>query len=227
MLLDLINKHQKVGMILRARYPEVLDELLSKSPLDPNGANFVHETIYLAAHGMQSRPTCLVCGMVERRFHNIKKGYVPTCPSCKGKSEWRKQKFKQTCIDRYGASAPAGNRSIMNKIHSTKVSLGLFKTDEERSAYSKYAGLVHGLTQKQPLHLLENFDKRARSGVPGAYQVDHEFSVFDGFKMGVSPEIVANFVNLRMIPALENRKKWHNSSITLEQLLERIQNVKV
>lgn len=222
MLLDIIAKHQKVGLILKTHHAELLALILKSSPLDPAGPNYIHESIYLAANHLTERPKCLVCNLTERRFHNIKKGYVPTCQVCKGKSEWRKEKFKTTCIERYGASAPSGNKKIMEKIYTTKVERGLFKTPDERSAYKNYANIVHGLTQKQPLHLLQNFHLRGKTGIPGAYQVDHEFSIFDGYTMSVAPEVVAHFSNLRMIPAEENRKKWHHSTITLNELERRI-----
>lgn len=222
MLLDLIEKHQKVGLILKTHHPDILHAVLSASPLDPLGVNYVHESIYLAAHGLTSRPRCLVCGEVERRFHNIKKGYVPTCPTCKGKSAWRKEKFRTTCLQRFGSTTPAGNSQVMNQIAETKIKRGQFKTPEERGAYKQYSMLVHGLTQKQPLHLLENFHLRGKNGKPGAYQVDHEFSIYDAFRQGVAPEIVAHITNLRMIPAIENRKKWHRSTISITELQRRI-----
>lgn len=222
LLQTFIENFTMVGLVLKTQHPTLLNEILESSPLNPSGHNFTHESIFLAANGLTTRPKCLVCGIVERRFHNIKKGYVPTCPKCKGKSEWRKERFKTTCLAKFGSSAPAGNPAIMKRIYETKVQKGLFKTKEDRSAYKNYSNEVYRITYTHPIHSLDHFEKRGKAGVDGAYQIDHQFSIYDGFRMKVCPTIVGHIQNLKMLPVSENRQKWHRSAITLEDLLERI-----
>lgn len=56
---------------------------------------------------------------------------------------------------------------------------------------------------------------------PG-YEVDHIFSIIDGFKAGVDPRIVGHIANLQILTKKENRDKYMRSDQTLEQLLEKI-----
>jgi hypothetical protein len=73
--------------------------------------------------------------------------------------------------------------------------------------WEKYKNEVWRLTNAQPLHLLENFDKRGPSGQEGAYQIDHIYSILKGFKNSVPPALIADIKNLEMLPWLDNVKK--------------------
>jgi len=85
-------------------------------------------------------------------------------------------------------------------------------------AYKKYWNSVISITNKQPIDGLINSDKRGFTGVNGAYHLDHKFSIFEGFKQGVDPELIGNITNLEFIPWEENLSKGSNCSITLEEL---------
>jgi hypothetical protein len=77
------------------------------------------------------------------------------------------------------------------------------------SKFKRYRYKVDSLTRNQPIHLLENFNKRGRAGVDGAYHLDHIVSVWKGFHKKIPPEKIANIKNLRFIPWRENQKKWY------------------
>lgn len=85
--------------------------------------------------------------------------------------------------------------------------------------YYKYELKVLKITRQQPINKLPNHDKRGNSGVNGAFHLDHKFSIIEGFKNGIQPEIIANIKNLEFIPWEENLKKRANCSITIEQLI--------
>lgn len=71
-----------------------------------------------------------------------------------------------------------------------------------------YRREVNYITKKQPIHLLENYDKpRGKAGIEGAFQLDHIISIFEGFKSQISPEIIGNISNLQFIPWLDNLRK--------------------
>lgn len=53
------------------------------------------------------------------------------------------------------------------------------------------------------------------------YHIDHIFSIIDGFKINVEPEIIGNVANLQVLPMKKNLLKNSNSAITLDELLER------
>jgi hypothetical protein len=76
----------------------------------------------------------------------------------------------------------------------------------------EYYKLVRHYTEKQPLHLLENFDKpRGLCGVEGAYQLDHMVSIKYGFENNIPANVIGNLSNLRFIPWKENNEKRSNN----------------
>ena len=111
---------------------------------------------------------------------------------------------------------------------SEGVSVGLVKrTGIEYDKYlknlpecKKYRLLVVKLTNKQPISLLKNHEKRGVSGIVGAYCLDHKYSIFEGFKNNIKPEIIASFKNLVFIPWRDNVVKRTNCSITKEELIK-------
>ena len=71
----------------------------------------------------------------------------------------------------------------------------------------KYKAEVWKITYRQPIKDFKHFDKRGRCGVEGAYQIDHIISVSEGFKKEISPDIIGDISNIRMIPWKENLLK--------------------
>ena len=52
------------------------------------------------------------------------------------------------------------------------------------------------------------------------YELDHKFSITEGFKQKVNPSIIGHFSNLELISKDQNRSKRIKCSITLEELLK-------
>ena len=90
-------------------------------------------------------------------------------------------------------------------------------------AHRRYKAQVRKVTSRQPLHLLPNFEKRGMIG-KGGWHVDHMYSVAEGFRNGVAPEVVGHISNLVMMPGALNVKKQAACTITLEQLEQRIRD---
>ena len=94
---------------------------------------------------------------------------------------------------------------------------------ESLPAYKKYRIAVNKVTNKQPIYELKNSDKpRGLMGVEGAYQLDHKYSIIEGFKNAIDPKIIGHIKNLEFIPWEENLNKGSNCSITIEKLIESI-----
>lgn len=89
--------------------------------------------------------------------------------------------------------------------------------------HRRYKARVRKVTSRQPLHLLPNFEKRGMIG-SGGWHVDHMYSVAEGFRNGVPPEVVGHIANLVMMPGALNVKKQASCTITLEQLEQRIRD---
>lgn len=95
---------------------------------------------------------------------------------------------------------------IRQKIRQTRVSKGDW-TEYDSSAWAEYRRRVRTITNSQPLHTLENFDRRGRG--KGKYHLDHIVSQKAGFDIGMPPEFIGHISNLRMIPESENCSKQH------------------
>ena len=54
------------------------------------------------------------------------------------------------------------------------------------------------------------------------YELDHKFSITEGFKQNVSPEIIGHYANLELLPKFDNRSKRIRCSIALTELNELI-----
>jgi transcription elongation factor Elf1 len=75
--------------------------------------------------------------------------------------------------------------------------------------WKKYRVDVLRITKQQPLHLLENYDKRGVNGVPGTYTLDHIVSIRKGFNENIPPDQIGHISNLQMLPWEDNiTKGW-------------------
>jgi len=65
---------------------------------------------------------------------------------------------------------------------------------------------------------IKDFELRSRE-----YHLDHKYSVSEGFKNNIDPKIIGHFVNLEVIPAVNNLEKSGKCSIELNELIEKIE----
>lgn len=126
--------------------------------------------------------------------------------------------------------------AINNNLHK----LGIVRTEdryrlgmdynkwlENLLEYKKYRSDVNKVTNKQTIHLLDNFEKRGLCGIEGAYQLDHKYSISEGFKQNINPEIIGNIINLEFIPWETNLSKSGKCSITENELITIYNKVRV
>lgn len=132
-------------------------------------------------------------------------------------SEYHKKKlskkFKGENNPMYGKiSAMRGKKHTeesINKQRQKKKDYWISIGHECKDEFIKYRTEVTRLTNKQPIHLLENYDKRGKDGIMGAYHLDHIISVWKGFNKKLAPQKIADINNLQFIPWLDNQKKWY------------------
>lgn len=150
----------------------------------------------------------------------IKEMYLQDYKSCDEISE--KTGLTAPFIDKYL------NNCNFRRDKGSAASIGLVKRYRDMNyddylkiidEYYKYELMVLKITRQQPINTLSNYNKRGNSGVDGAYHLDHKFSIIEGFKNNVKPEIIGNIKNLEFISWEENLKKRANCSITLEELI--------
>lgn len=100
------------------------------------------------------------------------------------------------------------NEDHIRQMRATKAGFATFEEYETEYPKKKlYKNEVWRLTYRQPVEGLENWDRRGRCGVDGAYQLDHIQSIDWGFRNGIPAEEIARFENLRMIPWKDNLLK--------------------
>lgn len=97
------------------------------------------------------------------------------------------------------------------RAYSTKLS----NYTPDAAGYRAYRQIVRRETTRW-LRLAGKNHLRTRSN-----HIDHMYSIADGWKHGVQPEIVGHLANLRFLDSKSNQSKSSSSSITKKQLLNR------
>jgi hypothetical protein len=94
------------------------------------------------------------------------------------------------------------------------------------SDYEIYHKQVWNYTNQNELSTLKHYEKRGRAGQPGAYHLDHKFSISRGYIEGVDPKLIGSIRNLEFIPWEENMKKQGKCSLSIEELKDENQENK-
>jgi hypothetical protein len=109
------------------------------------------------------------------------------------------------------------NPACYSAATDTKISRGIAIPKEQKSDWELYREQVLNHTYKSWQH---HQDKINPLGLErgSEYELDHKFSITEGFKQGVDPAVIGHFSNLKLIPKSDNRSKRIRCSITLEDL---------
>jgi hypothetical protein len=90
--------------------------------------------------------------------------------------------------------------------------------DVERAKFLLYQEKVRKLSEKNfKKYYVDNKELRG-----GDYELDHKYSISEGFKNDVPESILADLCNLEVIPKEQNRRKGSRCSIELQELLDQI-----
>jgi hypothetical protein len=101
-----------------------------------------------------------------------------------------------------------------SKLKMSKAKTKWLPDDPEYTAFKKYKRKVYYWTAKNDLTQLANYEKRSRTG----YHLDHKYSISEGFKNNVKPEIVGHIINLEFLPHKVNISKGAFCSQSKEKL---------
>lgn len=105
------------------------------------------------------------------------------------------------------------------KATETKISRGIAIPKEQKTDWELYREQVLNHTYRSWQHHQNKINpfglERGRE-----YELDHKFSVTEGFKQGIDPAIIGHFSNLELIPKSVNRSKRIKCSITLGELIK-------
>jgi hypothetical protein len=108
----------------------------------------------------------------------------------------------------------------IEKQKNTNILSGMWISDTEKTESQLYYKKVWKITNSQDLNSLENFNKRGRVDLrDDAHHLDHKFSIYEGFKQNIDPEIIGNINNLEMLPSNINISKGSKCSIDITQIV--------
>jgi hypothetical protein len=131
-------------------------------------------------------------------------------------TEEHHQRQAASNLERYGYEYSFQSAEIQEKAYLSKNGCTREEYLEKLPAIEAYRNEVWKYTNMQDIQSLEHSDKRGRK----KYHLDHQYSIIEGFRNDVPPEVIGNICNLRFIPGKINRQKNSDCSITLEQLYE-------
>jgi len=143
------------------------------------------------------------------------------------KAQIIKEKIKDILIEKYGVENPGQiyDEHKNEKRKKTKIERGLIIPDEFLSDYKIYFKKVKKITEttyKKYKNIINPYNyERVVNGKKG-FQLDHIYSIFEGFLNKVEPEIMGHIENLQMIKWEDNRFKSKKCSIDLIELKNRI-----
>ena len=123
-------------------YPELWEKLLQIETKSTK----ITAKLWCYYHGLKKEPGCIVCGK-PTEFHNFEHGFRPYCSySCSNNSELTKDKYKQTCLERYGVENASSSKTVREKVKHTM--------DE------RYGGMLSGspvIKEKMQKTMLERY----------------------------------------------------------------------
>jgi hypothetical protein len=188
-----------------------------------------------------------VRGVSDARKQNIKKGlHQIDLTTGKTKYQLSQEKAKETLsrIDKSGISgykkkglktrnthmnnldefgrngySQLASKAII-KGNLTKAEKGLILDPILRNEFYRYKSIVLYVTEKSRKYVTEGY-KTGLAGTPGAYHIDHIYSIMNGYKNNVSPLIIGGISNLQILPWKENLSKHSRSSMSIEKLLSK------
>lgn len=125
-------------------------------------------------------------------------------------------------IDEYGRNgySQIAVKAII-KGNKTKEKKGMIISSKNRDEFYRYKSVIIYLTEKIRKSVSEGY-KTGLAGEEGAFHIDHIFSIKEGYEKNISPFVIADIKNLRMIPWEKNLKKHSSSDITDIELFENV-----
>jgi len=90
--------------------------------------------------------------------------------------------------------------------------------------YEKYVRKIKILTEKNVIKYKDKIKNIDLRGLKFGYQLDHKYSINEGFRNRVDPKIISHYKNFKIIKDDINRSKGASCSISLTKLIKDINN---
>lgn len=156
-------------------------------------------------------------------IENSRKRQIPFCCLIETKEiltnlEWTSRILLESLKNKPSPDPKYENMSAFRN-RNRKGKTTIHKISEERmqnvKRYEKYRSLVYLITERNIKKFgLENIHLRGKD-----YQVDHMFSVVEGYERAINPVIIGDINNLKILTSFDNNKKNRSCSIELNDLL--------
>lgn len=131
-------------------------------------------------------------------------------------SDAEKQKRKETNLKKFGVESNLLLKETKEQQYQTKVARGLITPREARTDRNLYYTEV---TRLSKLSWVSHFDKINPDCLNRSkWNLDHIFSIHEGFRKSIPPYIIAHWTNLRMLEPKKNSSKGKKCDKTQEQL---------
>jgi len=138
---------------------------------------------------------CVICGKILGYY---KRNYDCCSHSCSNTNKWRDPEYNQRVSDKI-SNAKSGHYKH-SELYNYRIDVKRFT----RRNYKKYKNIINpkGLPLKK-----------------SKYNLDHKFSVYEGFINKIDPRIISSPYNLEVISEEDNIKKGIECSIGIKELL--------
>lgn len=130
---------------IKLHHPEFHKHLIENYPVELIWG----ERLYWFYNNLNDYPLCPICGN-KVGFTNFRVGYKTYCSrQCMNSDPNKKEKTKQTCLEKYGGVAPASSKEIMSKMQNTTLErygvdniqkLDIIKEKTRQTCLKKYNG---------------------------------------------------------------------------------------
>lgn len=133
-------------------------------------------------------------------------------------SKARHAKIEQAVLEKHGVKSVLSLPEVREKAYQTGVANGTITPREDREPREIYYNAVKRLTAISWNTHFNDINPKWLDR--SEYNLDHIFSIFEGFKQGIPPYIIAHWTNLRMLEPKLNSSKRDRCDKTKEQLFE-------
>lgn len=131
--------------------------------------------------------------------------------------------FKSNYLLLKGVGCPTCAHITASK---TKIANGNAIAPEARSAYDLYESTVNRITEQSYRKMKSIINPENHPRTKTGWHLDHIYSKQQGFLDGIPPEVIGHWVNLQMLDAKENRRKYRSCTFTKDELLAKYSSSK-
>ena len=139
------------------------------------------------------------------------------------KNNEKKRKYMLDGGANYLNSFPRDQKKVKKMIENQrkiKEETGVWIKDKDRTEWDLYNRLVWRITNNLAKKFFnkEELKQRGRKKELGHKNIDHKFSIFEGFKLGIIPIVIGSRSNIDLVDCHYNYSKRSKCSITIEEL---------